>query len=640
MHRTVLRIVAPFLAVLTPVLVPADLPGQATREARGPTDPAELEAFLDGLMNAYLSDHDIAGATVAVVRDGELLFSGGYGRADVEARREVDPATTLFRIGSVTKLFTWTAVMQLREEGRLDLDADVNEYLDFRIPDTYPEPITLRHLLTHTPGFEDRAFGLFGRTEGTSRGEWLRENLPARVRPPGRHASYSNYGAALGGYVVERVSGMSWEAYLEERILEPLGMELATGRQPLPDELADHMSGGYAYEAGRFVPKPFEWVDAMAPAGSMSASAEAMAPFMIAHLQDGRHGDARILEEETVREMHARAFGLDPRVNGMALGFYEKSSHGLRIIGHAGGTQWFHTDLALVPEAGLGLFVSFNSPGGSRLTFGRFLDAFLDRYYPAPPLAVDEPEEGWDERAASYAGSYRLLRTSRTTFERAAELATRFGVEPGEPGEILVRSLLGTERLREGEPGYFRQPDGSLEVAFAEGPEGEYRHLSLGPMPTVEAEKTGFLSSRLWHGGLLGFSLLLFLSVPVLMPVRYFVQRRAAGVEPLRGAGRGLRWLALGFAVLSLGFLAGLGAVLADMEAFLAGTSEGALRAVLALPVAAVPLAMAVVGGAVVGLRRRLWSGWGRLHYALFALAAVVFLLQLHHWNLLGWWNV
>ena len=117
-----------------------------------------MEAFLDKLLGREMEKHHIAGAAVSVVKDGKLFFAKGYGYADLENGIPVDPEQTIFRIGSVAKLFTWTAVMQLVEQGKLDLDADINTYLDFRIPDTYPQPITLKHLLTHTSGFEDRYF--------------------------------------------------------------------------------------------------------------------------------------------------------------------------------------------------------------------------------------------------------------------------------------------------------------------------------------------------------------------------------------------------------------------------------------------------------------------------------------------------
>jgi CubicO group peptidase (beta-lactamase class C family) len=603
----------------------------------GPTDPAEVGAFLDGLMAAHLADHGIAGAAVAIVRDGRLLLSKGYGWADVERRVPVDPARTLFRIGSVSKLFTWTAVMQLRDEGRLDLDADVNSYLDFRIPASYPEPITLRHLLTHTAGFEDRSFGLFAPPAQTSRDEWLRRNVPARVRPPGRNAAYSNYGTALAGHIVERVTGTNWEEYVETSILGPLGMAFASPRQPLPEELAPYQSRGYVHRDGSFVAQPFDWIAGpLAPAGSISASAEAMAAFMTLHLQNGSYGGARILADSTVREMQARAFGDDPRINGFTLGFYEKSSHGLRIVGHDGGTQRFFTDLVLIPSERLGIFVAYNSAGGMRLAGRGFLNAVLDHYYPVAPLTRAAPAPGWEARARAFAGSYLPLRRAYTTFEKPIRATMRFRVEAVAPGEIVVRSPSWAVRLTEVEPGYFVSADRSFAASFRDRP-GEATHLSLSVMAGMPLERQPFGADLRVHGIVMLGSLLILASGLVLAPARFLLQGRMPEVAPLRGWERGLRWAAIAFGGLAIGFLVAAAAAVGGAERFLTGEAHAALRAALLLPVLALPLAAVVAGGAVHAVRRGYWSRSGRVHYILVAVAAVVFLAQLHYWNLLGW---
>ncbi|NIU59138.1 MAG: serine hydrolase, partial [Phycisphaerae bacterium] len=162
----------------------------------------------------------------SVVKDGELFFAKGYGYADLEKDIPVDPEQTIFSIGSVGKTFTWTAVMQLVEQGKLDLDADVNTYLDFRIPDTYPQPIAIKHLLTHTSGFEEVWIGsvVLDASDQVPPREWLISHMAARMRPPGDCAAYSNFNAMLAGYIVSRVSGQPYEQYIQEHILDPLGM--------------------------------------------------------------------------------------------------------------------------------------------------------------------------------------------------------------------------------------------------------------------------------------------------------------------------------------------------------------------------------------------------------------------------------
>jgi len=296
----------------------------ADSSLRGVRDRAELEAYLDGVVTAQLRDKHVAGATVSVVKDGALFFAKGYGYADFDRRKPVDPERTLFRIGSVSKLFTWTAVMQLAEQGKLDLDADVNTYLDFKVPATYPQPIALKHLLTHTPGFEEDSRDLFTEDPAhiTPMGRWLAAHMPARVRPPGTFSAYSNYGTALAGYIVQRVSGTPWEEYIEKHILDPLGMRQTTGRQPLPERLAADMSQGYTWTGGKFVAKKFEIITGASPAGSVSASATDMARFMLVHLGNGKLGDRRILAESTAVRMHTRSFGHDPRLPGWARGVY------------------------------------------------------------------------------------------------------------------------------------------------------------------------------------------------------------------------------------------------------------------------------------------------------------------------------
>lgn len=399
---------------------------QGRAAATGPAPEmtaADVGAFLDGALPAQLAREDIAGAVVAVVKDGGLLFEKGYGFADVAKMTPVSPEDTLFRPGSISKLFTWTAVMQLVEQGKLDLDKDVNAYLNFVIPQKGGSPITLRTLMTHTPGFEEvlRELFLGDVADMKPLGSWLASHVPQRIFAPGVLPAYSNYGAALAGYVVERVSGEPFAAYIEAHILAPLGMTHSSFRQPLPAPLQPLMSRGYITASG--APRPFEIVEP-APAGSMSVTAGDIARFMIAHLQDGRYGNARILRPATARLMHARQFGMLPALNGIALGFYEDSRNGLRIIGHGGDTIAFHSDLRLIPDKGVGFFISVNSRGkeGSdvRTTVWH---AFLDRYFPfAPPAVTALPTAARD--AASVTGRYIATRRSVSTFYRWGALVT------------------------------------------------------------------------------------------------------------------------------------------------------------------------------------------------------------------------
>jgi len=358
---------------------------------------------------------------IVVVKDGETLFARGYGYADVATRKPVVPNQTLFRPGSVAKLFTWTAVMQLVGAGKLDLDTDINIYLDFKIPPKFGKPITLRNILTHTPGFEEGISEAFVNEpeELYPLRDYLMEHMPTRIFPPGEVVAYSNYGASVAGYIVQHVSGELFADYVAKHILQPLGMLHSTFVQPLPQAFEKDMSKGYL-TASDEKPWPFELIET-APAGALTASGIDMAAFMIAHLQGGTYKGISILSPEMTTLMHSPQSAMAPGMNGFALGFYQENRNGLRIIGHAGDTTPFHSDLHLLLDKNLGLFMSFNSLGkeGEAGTVRvELFRAFLDRYFPftAPEeKTVANPQvdaarvSGWYENSRRIDSALRLL---------------------------------------------------------------------------------------------------------------------------------------------------------------------------------------------------------------------------------------
>src|SRR5881398_2122231 len=356
---------APSPLISAPTPAPANVPAIVPRPSPAwapELTKSDFEIFLDALIPSQLQNRNVAGAVVSVVKDGKVLFQKGYGYADVEAERPVLPDQTLFRPGSISKLFTATAVMQLVEQGKLDLDRDINDYLDFALPKTYPEPVTLRQLLTHTAGFEETLKNLFVAHESDLKllRAYLVNQMPARIFPPGKIPSYSNYGFTLAGYIVERVSGEKFERYIENHILKPLGMNNSTFEQPLPPQLGPQMSKGYLSASKK--PRDFEWVQA-APAGALTTTAADMTQFRLAFLQDGVVDGVSILKPETVRQMDTRQFEFYPMLPGLGITFMEYLIDPVRIIGHGGDTVYFHSDMILVPNAHLGYFLSYNSLG-------------------------------------------------------------------------------------------------------------------------------------------------------------------------------------------------------------------------------------------------------------------------------------
>lgn len=627
------------LVVLAAFLLPLAGPGalfsqeaEAAAELAGPTDPGELEAFLDGVMKIQLAQHNSAGAVVSVVRDGEIFLMKGYGYRDWEAREEVDPASTLFRIGSITKLFVWTSVMQLVEEGVLDLDTDINEYLEgFQIPDTYPEPITLRHVMTHSAGFEDYIVGLFGEGEAYEKplAELLADQIPARVRPPGEVSSYSNHATAMAALIVEQASGVPWGRYIQERILDPLGMEHFSVEQPLPETLAGDMSKGYAWGGGTFQEKDFETVP-LYPAGAAAASGEAMARFMIAHLHLGEYGGARILQEETARRMHSELFRMAPGVNAMAHGFYQMNDNGEWIIGHGGDTFWFHSDLALFPDHDLGLFVSFNSEEGGGAT-GELVEAFVDRYFPEDET-LPAPPEDFAERADRFTGKFRANRFSHTSL---AKLAAFGSVSVTATDENTLRAM--DSEWIEVAPLTFAEKFGDGRLVFRENADGGITHFFLGSVPVVAFERIPLSESPMLHTVLGVAALILILGTVAAWPLGWATRRwyglRLAPEERLPSRARMTLWTA---AALFLAFFVGLVIALSDPTIIAVKITAG-LRVVLLLPILAALLTAAALFFVVRIFRTGAGRRTTRVLYTLTTLSMVVLVWQLHVWNLLGW---
>ena len=390
-----------------------------------------LAAFIDGVLAQQIDNREVAGAVVSVVAGKRILFTRGYGFADVERRVPVDPARTLFRPGSTSKLFTWTALMQLVEQGRVDLDGEVNRYLDFRIPDSGYRPILVRHLLDHSLGFEDRG-GIRAKTVADLMplGQWLAANVPTRVREPGVETSYSNYGTALAGYIVQRVSGEPFPDYAERHVFKPLGMDRTTFREPLPAALRADMASGYDVVEGRFVARPFELYGNIGPAGSGSSTAEDMARFMLAHLHDGATGSGRILKPQTTRLMHSNLSANARSLPGFAHGFYVVREGGPRLIGHGGNTAYFHSMMLIAPEQDFGIFVSFTGGDAASQARTELIDAVIGRVFPAtlaPRWAGAPPSPPL--------GSYR---TNRRTYSVSADPANDIKVAAGPDGGLVV----------------------------------------------------------------------------------------------------------------------------------------------------------------------------------------------------------
>jgi CubicO group peptidase (beta-lactamase class C family) len=485
-------------------------------------------------MTREQAEKKTAGAVVVVVKNGEVLLEKGYGFADLGRRIPVDPERTLFRAGSVSKVFTWTAVMQQVEQGKIDLDGDINGYLDFTIPTREGKPITMRNLMTHTPGFEDWAKDLWSSNPNgvAPLATFIKRWVPGRIYPSGMMPAYSNYGTSLAAYIVTRVSGLPFDDYMDRNIFSRLGMAHSSFRQPLPEQLRADATQSYAALPGPL--KPYE-ILALSPAGSLSATGADMAKFMIAHLEGGRYGGAQLLRPETVAMMHGTPLTILPPLNRMLLGFYEDNRNGHRISGHDGDTQFNHALLRLLLDDHVGVHIAVNTADGYQLRSDLFT-AFIDHFFPVPDSrSADETVEPKTaaQHARMIAGGYDNSKTWRFNFPHIIVLLAQTRVVANADGSI---SLEGEpEKWREFQPFVWRK-DGSTERLAAKVENGKVIRFSYDELsPYMMFNRTPLWESAIWLMPLLKFSVAVLLLAVLLWPVAWIVGRVRGKTLPPHG---------------------------------------------------------------------------------------------------------
>ena len=515
---------------------------------------ADADAWLDGFVPNVLARDDVAGAVVVIIKDGKILTERGFGYTDMAARKPVDPATSLFRVGSISKLFTWTAVMQLVDRGKIDLDADINRYLDFNIPPHQGQPITMRQLMTHTPGFEDFIKGGFRSTGKVPPLDVVvKQGLPSRVFAAGSTPAYSNYGAALAGYIVARVSGMPFDDYAERNIFQPLGMMHASFRQPLPAALAPLMSKSYA--AGSAAPKPFELIS-VPPAGSLTASASDMAKFMIAHLDPA----STLVRPESARLLHDPTHVTIPGLNRIGLGFIEQRLNAITAIGHPGDLQWMHSYLWLFPKQNIGIFFAMNSSGSgdSFATRLALFESFGDRYFPVADRAPKELPT-WKAHARMLTGHYTMSRGFFTNFVDFSNLIGQTHIGLDEDGRPSVPDIFGRRPRKWIEVAPFQWQDAyGHDRLAAEVKDGKVVRWSIDALsPVAVWLPTPWYRNAAWLMPALILSLGIIAITAIGWPFAAIVRRRYGVSLGLSGGDLTLHLLVHGLSWLALAIFAG-----------------------------------------------------------------------------------
>jgi CubicO group peptidase (beta-lactamase class C family) len=440
----------------------------------GPTDPKELETFVDKVFTEQMERQRIPGAEFVFVKDGRIFFSKGYGFANLERQQPMVPEQTIFRIGSISKVFTATAVVQLADRGHLKLHADVNRYLKkLKVPATFPEPVTPAHLITHTAGFDEIRPG----TQGPSAesvlplADFLSTRLK-RISPAGETIAYSTYGITLAGLLVEEVSGMSFESYLAMNIWKPLGMNRTSITVPATSK--KDLALGYEYVNGVNQPQAYEWYHTT-PASSINSTAMDMARFMIAQLQNGRLGHVRIMTKRAALNMHRQHATGHPGMPGVAYGFFEDNYQGLRILEHGGNVAGFSSQMVLLPNRNAGFFMVNHHENSNLRDTVKW--AILEHYYSNPaPIKVPVARDEYKARMPMFVGTYRWNVFCHTCPQTAT--GPMLNVSSNKDGTVTLSN--SSHRWIEVEPMLFVRDDGKARIAFQSDKSGKVTHMFAG----------------------------------------------------------------------------------------------------------------------------------------------------------------
>lgn len=607
-------------------------PGEATTPHLG-----DVGTVVDELVPDQLAAGDIPGAVVTVVADGETVFSRGYGVADPATGEPMDPATTGLYTASEGKLFTATAVLQLVDQGLLDLHTDINDYLEHPIPDTYPgDPVTLHHLLTYTSGFDYDVYGWsqWESSELPTLEEFAAEVRPDRVRPPGELVAYNNFDYVLAGRIVEIASGQSYADYLAEHVFQPAGMSSTTAEQPHPADLQARTTSGYRPADGGQEAAGAQ-VSPATPAGSDTLTTGAdVGRFMIAQLS----ADSPLGVEPT-QTMQAEQFRPDPEVPGMGYAFEQRPMNGQQVVTKDGDQPGTHHNLALLPEHGIGIHVAYNGDGTNGAAFWggkELVRAVLDHYFPAGDEAVpDVSDQAGD--AEALAGSYRAARTSQESFTKVTGLTGPVTVEATGPGTISTTGLsedpdAGTQTWQQTSPGHFVLDGGGATLAVTGS-----GALVTSQMPNNSFEPLPWYEAPMLHLVLLGVTALVLLAAFVTVPVRAVLGRvRERERGPLGGrVAQALTWLNGLCLVL---FAAAFAMVSADPNLLnqIPFTGSPALSLALNTMTVMAALTVATIVLTVVAWVRRWWSVTGRIALTVTTLAATGFVAVAIFYRLIG----
>jgi len=597
-------------------------------------DAREFESFLDDFVISRMQSLRIPGVAFYMVKDGKTFLAKGYGEADLQRKLPMDPHETLIAAGSLTKLVTATACMQLVEQGKLDLFADVNDIITaFQIEHNFRDPITLATLLEHTDGLDVAHIGIAARTaqDVLPLETYLARHLPRRVRPPGYAAVYAEHGMALAGYLVEVASGEPYQSYISKHILQPLQMHRSGFRAPTDQESS--VCVGYTYHEGRYQPLVPEFAYHVEPASGLLTTAHELGNFMIAHLNRGRFGEARLFSEQTSALMIEQKFGLHPMLSAWSYGFHSRTFRGEFCIEHGGMTRRTCVQMLMMPERGIGFVMAGNA---FSLTLQKeFLAAFLHRYFPEHEKQHRDIDE-WNAfiDATNFEGTYAALHRSLSTIERLGEIARQTRVIASAPDTLESISAFDNVTWKRIAPSVYESLSGDSRIAFVY--EGDHDVVSMLSGPHECVRLNWWETVRFYRSSLLIIACL-FITGLIASIIGFFQHGRTEefGESAFR------RRIHFGLIALLCGinllFAAGMAYTLRSLDylEFAFGLTRR-VEWLLWLPILATALTPAAAGLALSAWVDRVGSLPRRIHDGLVASACIAYLLILAHWNMLG----
>ncbi|HDK7158329.1 TPA: beta-lactamase family protein [Clostridium botulinum] len=606
-------------------------------------DTRDFQSFMDTILQKKMKEQHIPGAVITVVKNGQVIFSKGYGYSDLEKKIPMTADKTLVRIASVSKLFTYTAMMQLYEQGKVDLKADVNKYLKgYTLKNEYSTPVTVEKLFTHTSGIDDNRIADLSKDKKglLPINDFLKQHLPKVVREPGSIINYCSYDTALTGGIIEQISGKPLNNFIKDNIFKPLEMKNSIlDRDMNPEGLAS----GYEYKGGKLVKfKPTEGYFNNYPIGGIISTSDDMAKFMIAHLNNGIYKDKRILKEATAVNMHKQHATFEGRLPGMTYGFNEKFIKGYRAIQHLGySPDNIYSDMTLFPDENLGVFMSITQ--GMNNVSGEVITEMVDKYLPNKAEINNKESVSISKtNLKDFVGTYRFSETPRSTFHKAnafpegedLTISLKNEKNLAMTGRDIFTGNKYTTTITEIEPLVFKRSDNGEYVIFKKNKTGEIYYLAQQEDSWHGTyEKLKWYESPSVQISVGGFCLIVFLAAVIFSIARMIyiiIKRKGSELNHLK---KSLLGLSFGISFLNIFFITAALFVLGEPTRY--GMSIEA-KLLLYVPILSLFLNLLLLVYTVLNWMKKNGKLFSRIYYFVVALTGILYVWFLNYWNFLG----